>query len=547
MDLPYGYKCVHDECDYYAIYNGDERPLYCDFHHPSPNAKVKPVFKGYRHRICIETSCTIRSSFNYDVGMKSIFCKKHMQDNMVNVASLKCKQCKKGYAKFTYKKDYPKAMFCRECRDKKPNILEMVDCYETLCNPPHCWTQAIFGYDRNDKQSWRCKVHKKDDMVDVKNIFRMCQFAGGCSTQANYNFPTEKRAKFCKAHKDIGMVDMFHLTCEVANCRLRPQYNKEGETKGRFCLQHKENDMIDVVSKKCSECNKVPIYNFPQFSFPVVCPDHVIPGMTDVRHIICELKECHTQASYGFLGQVSSRCATHKLHGMMRQPTRRCQLRGCNEYACYGYETTYPLYCELHKNDDHINLVERECRQCHLHYILNIEGLCMICESIGKKVIMKKQHIIKMWLLNNDYNFIINDKPVDHGVCVRNRPDFVLESKDGSLMIVLEVDENMHTGSSYTPECETIRMINLSQALGQPTVFIRFNPDNYKKDGTTIRNVDPKERHKVLKKWLNHFLTLPIENIYEMGFCSMIKLFYNEFEESNVRVETLLAFDMVES
>lgn len=545
MDLPHGYKCIVDACQFYAIYSGENRPLYCDFHHPHPDAKVKHIFKGYKHRICIYTSCEKRASFNYEVGMKQVFCQDHKQANMINVASIKCKECKQKTAKYGYKKHYPKPIFCRQCRDKQQDRQDIVDCYETLCDPPHCWTQATFGYNRKDKKEWKCKEHRKNDMIDVKNIFRLCQFAGGCASQANYNFPSETRAIFCKTHKDIGMVDMYHTTCEVAKCRLRPQYNIEGERKGRFCLRHKYTNMVDVVSKKCSEkeCKKVPIYNFPQFSYAVVCPDHIQYGMVDVRHNICELDECYTQASYGFLGKVPSRCATHKLNGMLRQPTRRCQYIGCNEYACYGYGSTYPLYCELHKNPDHINLVEQQCYKCNLYYILNLEGLCMMCESIGKKNIMKKQHIMKMWLLNNEYKFIINDKPVDNGVCIRNRPDFVFESKNGGIMIVLEVDENMHKGGSYTPECEIIRMINLSQALGQPTIFIRFNPDSYNKNSQRIINDDPKYRHSILKKWLDYCIVMPIDNIYDIGFCSMIKLFYNEFEESNVHFETVLAFD----
>jgi hypothetical protein len=542
----YGHQCIQDGCPYYAIYLGDDRPSYCDAHYPDPDAKVKKIFKDYKHRVCIEKDCHKRASFNYENGMRQIFCQNHKQPNMINVASIKCVECKKETAKFCYKKNYPKATLCRACRDKKDNRDDIVDCYETLCDPPNCWTQASFGYNRKDKKDWRCKAHKKADMIDVKNIHRMCQFAGGCEHQANYNFPTEKKAIFCKTHKDIGMVDMHHKTCGVAECRLRPQYNFEGEKQGRFCLKHKEHNMVDVESKQCSEkkCTKVALYNFPEFSYPVVCPDHITQGMVDVRRILCELDGCYTQASYGFLGKIVSRCATHKLNGMLRQPNRRCRHTECNEYALYGYKTTYPMYCELHKRQDHINLVEQKCGRCGLYYILNLDGMCMYCEAKEEKhIIMKKQHVIKMWLISNNYNFIIYDKPIDKGACVRNRPDFVFESTNGGVMVVLEVDENMHKGDSYTPECEIIRMINLSQALGQPTIFIRFNPDNYKRDGKTIINDDPKYRHSVLKKWLDDCIGIAIEKVYNIGFCSMIKLFYNEFNENEVQFETLLPFD----
>lgn len=545
MDLANGYKCVATGCPHYAIYFGEERPLYCDKHHPNPDAKVKPIFKGYKHRICIETLCQTRASFNYEIGMKPIFCENHMQPDMINVASVKCRDCRKRPARYGHKKDYPKALWCCDCKEKKHDDKkeDIVDCCATLCDPPKCWTQATFGYNRKDKADWRCKAHKSDDMTDVKNIFNLCQFAGKCERQANYNAPGQTKGIFCKDHKDLGMVDVTHHKCETTDCRMRPGYNHKGEKRGRFCVKHKETGMVDVISKNCEMCDKVPIYNLPQFSYPTRCPDHAEADMVDVRHLTCEV--CFTQASYGMLGHTVSRCATHKLSGMIRQSKRRCRDEGCNEYACYGYETSPPLYCELHKHQDHINLIERQCVSCGLQHILNIDGLCVYCASRGKEIRMKKQHIIKMWLLSNDYNFIINDKPIDHGVCVRNRPDFVLEAAHGGHMIVLEVDENMHRhGGDYTPECEKIRMMNISQSLGQPTVFIRFNPDGYSdRDGRATRNDNPKERHKVLRKWLDHFIHMPIEDIYDVGFCSAVYLYYDGFDPNNVSTTTLLHFE----
>lgn len=43
--------------------------------------------------------------------------------------------------------------------------------------------------------------------------------------------------------------------------------------------------------------------------------------------------------------------------------------------------------------------------------------------------------------------------------------------------VVLEVDG--HQQPSYACECEQLRMINLSQSLGLPKVFLRYNPDRY--------------------------------------------------------------------
>lgn len=86
-------------------------------------------------------------------------------------------------------------------------------------------------------------------------------------------------------------------------------------------------------------------------------------------------------------------------------------------------------------------------------------------------------------------------------------------------------------------------MINLSQALGQPTIFIRFNPYNYRKGNIIIKDDGPKYRHYILKRWLDYCIQMSIDTLYDIGFCGMVKLFYADFDESNINFETLLAFD----
>jgi hypothetical protein len=76
----------------------------------------------------------------------------------------------------------------------------------------------------------------------------------------------------------------------------------------------------------------------------------------------------------------------------------------------------------------------------------------------------------------------IADKKV-HGGCSRRRPDLFLDL--GSQIIIIEIDENQHI--DYDCSCENKRIMELSQDLGhKPVVFIRFNPDDYEKNGTII-------------------------------------------------------------
>ena len=58
------------------------------------------------------------------------------------------------------------------------------------------------------------------------------------------------------------------MPCEYENCSVKnPTFNFPGEKKGRFCKQHKEQIMVDVKNKKCdgicedgSPCDKQPRY-----------------------------------------------------------------------------------------------------------------------------------------------------------------------------------------------------------------------------------------------------------------------------------------------
>lgn len=540
MDLPHGYKCVFADCPYYAIYDGDERPLYCDFHHPNPDAKVKPTYKGYKHRICIEPTCGKRSSFNYELGMKQIFCQDHIQPNMINVASVKCRECKKNTARYTYRKNYPKALLCRECRDKKTDKDGIVDCYETLCNPPNCWTQACFGNNRFDKNGWRCKEHRSDGMIDVKNIHTLCTF-GGCGVQANFGFEGEKAIR-CKDHKDVGMIDKYHDICQYeGGCNVRASYNYEGNwNKGLYCVRHKLANMVDVVSTRCKECNLQPCFNFQGEKVPIYCQTHAKPKMVNVRQVKCNHPQCKesSHALYGFVGKNPERCRLHIEDGMIKYPRRICVYRGCTDSAIYGFIGTFPMYCEIHKSTEHDNLLEQKCKSCGMLYIVDKEYKCIYCSPLKKTQYLTKQRNVRDFLENMGYKWIMYDREIDGGACGRERPDFVFECI--GYYCVLEVDEYQHT--HYTDDCEIVRMINISQSLGMPTIFIRYNPDRYSV-GNNLTDTDTRVRLEKLVCVLNIFLNLNIDNIAKFGYCSVIYLFYNEYNEGDLHPITLVHFE----
>ena len=90
------------------------------------------------------------------------------------------------------------------------------------------------------------------------------------------------------------------------------------------------------------------------------------------------------------------------------------------------------------------------------------------------------------------------DRVVDSS-CNKRRPDFLIDA--GTHFVVVECDEHQHRGSA----CETRRMFEIAQALGLPTLFVRYNPDAYKTAGGTRGNASAAAREKCLARWARHY------------------------------------------
>ena len=97
--------------------------------------------------------------------------------------------------------------------------------------------------------------------------------------------------------------------------------------------------------------------------------------------------------------------------------------------------------------------------------------------------------------------------------------------------VMLEVDEGQH--KTRACECEQIRMINITQALGsETTIWIRYNPDAFK-GGSCSRA----KRHAILKSWLLWAFKEPRENL---PTATVVQLFFDGFTEGGVRPWELL-------
>ena len=358
---------------------------------------------------------------------------------------------------------------------------------------------------------------------------RTCE---SCSKIPTFNLPAETTARFCADHKEAGMVDVKNRTCE--SCSKRPTFNLPGGTRARFCADHKEARMVDVVSRTCESCSKQPAFNLPGETRARFCADHREARMVDVKNRTCE--SCPTLASYGFPGHGVSYCATHKREGTKLRPSKKCS--DCLEYATHGITTAER--CERHALPGDANLVEQLCTNCNLPHLVNEDRLCNdCCAWLGGKVpkLAKQREVVQFLDAQlGEYPYSSVDRtPPDVKDCGgKERPD-VLWGLDvlPDRIVILEVDENQHADRAC--ECEQVRMINITHALGsETTVWIRYNPDPFRGASSSVTRA---KRHSILREWLLWAFTTPRETL---PTASVLHLFFDGFAESDVVPFTLL-------
>jgi hypothetical protein len=150
-----------------------------------------------------------------------------------------------------------------------------------------------------------------------------------------------------------------------------------------------------------------------------------------------------------------------------------------------------------------------------------------------------KENRVRDVLKARGFEYLSHDKLVDRGECVRYRPNFVLDA--GTHYVVLEVDENQHM--SYSCDCEQQRMINLSQAMGMPNVFVRYNPDSYKAPGGS-KAARAREREDALCTWLSRMLNPESSPANKGSFSDVLYLYYDGHVSETTSVMTLIALDV---
>jgi hypothetical protein len=291
-------------------------------------------------------------------------------------------------------------------------------------------------------------------MIDIKNP--NCQ-EEDCKKHPSYNYENKSKGIYCVSHKKEGMIDVKSPNCQEEGCKLRPAYNYDGEKNAMYCVSHKKEGMVNVISPTCQEegCKKQPAYNY----------------------------EDQTKGIY---------CVSHKKEGMVNVKSNTCQEEGCKKQSVYNYENkSKGVFCNTHKKDRMINVKSPICKSdlCPTFISKKYDGYCLFCfmnlfpDKPTSRNYKTKEYSVVDYIKTKYPDFTWRSDKIIQGGCSKRRPDLFLDL--GYQVIIIEIDENQHT--DYDCSCENKRIMELSQDVNHRSIiFIRFNPDDYNKNGELV-------------------------------------------------------------
>lgn len=429
----------------------------------------------------------------------------------------------------TYGPSYGNVMYC------KSHKLEECKLMSVFCKTIGCNKHKTYNYE-NVKGKMYCISHKLGGMVSKDN--RICHHEN-CNLRPAYNYKGEFKPIYCFSHKMLNMISVINYKkCIYDKCEIRPTFNYEGEIIPIYCSKHKLANMTNVKSKRCeyNGCNKLPSYNYKNESCRRFCSNHRLENMVLKNYKKCEREECNVYPSFNYENETAPRfCFNHKLDGMIDVVSKRCENGHCNVRPSFNYKNEHSKrFCFKHKLD---GMVSNDNIRCKANLCFgsrgnkNYNGYCTYCfqnlfpEDPLTLQIQKKSKELKVRdYLSQEFEGFIHDKPLwtENCDCThRRRIDF--RKLIGNTLLCIEVDENQHKG--YNEIDEEIRYDDLYMIHGGKFIFIRFNPDKFKRNDKTCNPTMP-TRLSHLKDEIERQM-YRIENELNNELVEIAKLFYD--------------------
>jgi hypothetical protein len=357
----------------------------------------------------------------------------------------------------------------------------------TICGTKDCGKRASFNI-LGEKPKY-CSAHKDSNMVDVFNKKCNCN-----SSQPRWNFPNLK-PKCCVLCKEEGMIEVNREKCP---CGVRPTFNFIN-LKAKFCNSCKTEGMINVADPRCF-CGKLssPNFNYEGLK-PKYCFECKLEDMVDMRNPRCPcgvrpnfnfegLKpkfcaKCKTegmvdlthnlcfcgkvQASFNFEGLKPKYCTECKLPGMVSK-NKLCSCNSCQ--PTYNYEGLKAQFCINCKKDSMVDTIHTKCKTylCDVRPQDKFEGYCSRCfmYTFPDRPVAKNYKTKEFAVAE----FIKEIFPGFTWVADKQIKDGC-SSKRPDLLLdlgyqVIVVEVDENQHAKYDCSCENKRLMELSQDLG---------------------------------------------------------------------------------
>ena len=448
---------------------------------------------------CRQLNCLNKAIYNYKNEKGQRYFKDHKLDNMCNKTKKICDEidCIKNTCK------YSKTHCTDHCVKEIiiPNDLDEIDLNEKKsknkknsnpnCVILNCTISA--NYNKKGLKAEYCSKHAKEIGIgnnpdQVRNVrTKLCEhiYEDGLDCVKTALYGQNKKKQFCKDHvpKSEEYTKLNKdKECLYEDCTTVPNYGfKEGIKE--YCSIHKLENMIQLF-QQCiiDDCNNRARYNEQSEKGAKYCSEHKLYNMKDNSKKICIEENCNNEAHYNFKNNNNGiYCNLHKKDNMCSNKVKTCKYVNCLTDAYFGTKEDPKQYCVTHKKDKMYNFTSKKCTSCNLYEVKIQPYLCAYCNP-DKSHKIKEMEVVN-YLRQQNIDFIHNKST--GFICGNYFPDILIDCN--THFIVVEIDEEQH--KQYSNECEYIRMNNIYLSLGLPTIFIRFNPDDFKVHNMRNRTV----------------------------------------------------------
>jgi hypothetical protein len=400
---------------------------------------------------------------------------------------------------------------------------------KTTCKTDKCNERAYYGYVYREYIA--CTKHKSADMIHVKN--KLCS----CGSQMHFGFPTDSEPSRCKKCKSDDMINIISKKCECGS-GIRPAYGIISDIVPVNCSKCKTNDMVNIISKKCDCGSGInPVFGLQNDITPTFCSKCKTNEMINVKN----KKKCKcglAQPNFGLPDDKKPTCcAKCKDDNMINIVSIKCP---CGNRVVYGFKTDdKPTCCLDCKKEDMINMCINKCiavdingeKYCDTKGNKKYDGYCTHCfahifplDSRTQNIYKNSKEIVVRDYINKLFDGFQHDKPLWTGGCDcthRRRIDH-RKLMNGTLLAI-GTDEYQH--KSYDKNDEIIRYDDLMMVHGGKFIYIRFNPDSYRKNGV-LKDPPMEERLESLKKEIEKQIKR-IKNDENNELMEIIHMYYN--------------------